>query len=146
MSSADAQTKTGIEAVQAGGDAMLGMAAFGKTALVLVAMVGLILLCGWLLKRFGPGHMAAGQTLKVVASRAVGAKERVVVLELEDTWLVLGVGGGKVTKLHERPAPERPLEPQATPAAPRINPEDSFARRFAQALKSNVRGGPRKPQ
>ena len=41
MSSADAQTKTGIEAVQAGGDAMLGMAAFGKTALVLVAMVGL---------------------------------------------------------------------------------------------------------
>ena len=100
MSSADAQTKTGIEAVQAGGDAMLGMAAFGKTALVLVAMVGLILLCGWLLKRFGPGQTAAGQTLKVVASRAVGAKERVVVLELEDTWLVLGVGGGNVTKLH----------------------------------------------
>ncbi|MGB1408786.1 MAG: hypothetical protein ACPG6O_10285, partial [Alloalcanivorax venustensis] len=58
MSSADAQTKTGIEAVQAGGDAMLGMAAFGKTALVLVAMVGFILLCGWLLKRFGPGQTA----------------------------------------------------------------------------------------
>ena len=36
-------------------------------------MVGLILLCGWLLKRFGPGQMAAGQTLKLVASRAVGA-------------------------------------------------------------------------
>ncbi len=145
MSTADTQTKAGIEAVQAGGDAMLGMAAFGKTALVLAVMVGLIVLCGWLLKRFGPGHMATGQTLKVVASRAVGAKERVVVLELEDTWLVLGVGGGQVTKLHERPAPERPLEPQATPAAPRINPEDSFARRFAQALKSNARG-PRKPQ
>ncbi len=144
MSSADAQTKTGIEAVQAGGDAMLGMAAFGKTALVLVAMVGLILLCGWLLKRFGPGQMAAGQTLKLVASRAVGAKERVVVLELEDTWLVLGVGGGKVTKLHERPAPERPTEPSNTPAGPAINPQDGFASRFAQALKANLPGGPGK--
>lgn len=144
--STDSQAKVGIQAVEAGGDAMLGMAVFGKTALVLAVMVGLIVLCGWLLKRFGPGQMAAGQTLKVVASRAVGAKERVVVLELEDTWLVLGVGGGQVTKLHERPAPERPREPQTTPAAPRINPQDSFARRFAQALKSNVRGGPRKPQ
>lgn len=146
MSAADAHTKTGIEAVQAGGDAMLGMAAFGKTALVLAAMVGLILLCGWLLKRFGPGHVAAGQTLKLVASRAVGGKERVVVLELEDTWLVLGVGGGQVTKLHERPAPQRPPQPAAE-AGPGINPEDSFPRRFAQALKSNVRGGePGKPQ
>jgi len=141
MSSADAQTKTGIEAVQAGGDAMLGMAAFGKTALVLVAMVGLILLCGWLLKRFGPGQTAAGQTLKVVASRAVGAKERVVVLELEDTWLVLGVGGGQVTKLHERPAPQRSAETKTASAHQGVNPHDSFARRFAQALKNNVRGG-----
>ncbi|WP_370202945.1 flagellar biosynthetic protein FliO [Alloalcanivorax venustensis] len=146
MSSADAQTKTGIEAVQAGGDAMLGMAAFGKTALVLVAMVGLILLCGWLLKRFGPGQTAAGQTLKVVASRAVGAKERVVVLELEDTWLVLGVGGGKVTKLHERPAPERPPAPEPVPTSQAVNPEDGFAGRFAQALKANLRGGPGKPR
>ncbi len=146
MSSADAPTKTGIEAVQAGGDAMLGMAAFGKTALVLVAMVGLILLCGWLLKRFGPGQMAAGQTLKLVASRAVGAKERVVVLELEDTWLVLGVGGGKVTKLHERPAPERPPAPDPAPTGQAVNPQDGFASRFAQALKANLSGGPGKPQ
>ncbi|SMO49758.1 flagellar protein FliO/FliZ [Alcanivorax sp. DSM 26295] len=146
MSSADARTKTGIEAVQAGGDAMLGMAAFGKTALVLVAMVGLILLCGWLLKRFGPGQTAAGQTLKVVASRAVGAKERVVVLELEDTWLVLGVGGGKVTKLHERPAPERPPAPEPAPTSQAVNPEDGFAGRFAQALKANLLGGPGKPR
>ena len=109
-------------------------------------MVGLILLCGWLLKRFGPGQTAAGQTLKVVASRAVGAKERVVVLELEDTWLVLGVGGGKVTKLHERPAPERPPAPEPAPISQAVNPEDGFAGRFAQALKANLRGGPGKPR
>ena len=140
--STETQANAGIEAVQAGGDAMLGMAAFGKTALVLAVMVGLIVLCGWLLKRFGPGQVGgAGQTLNVVASRAVGAKERVVVVELEDTWLVLGVGGGQVTKLHERPAPQRSAETKTASAHQGVNPHDSFARRFAQALKNNVRGG-----
>ena len=90
--------------------------------------------------------LAAGQTLKLVASRAVGAKERVVVLELEDTWLVLGVGGGKVTKLHERPAPERPPAPEPAPTSQAVNPEDGFAGRFAQALKANLLGGPGKPR
>lgn len=144
--SKESQANAGLQAVEAGGDAMLGMAAFGKTALVLGVMVGLIVLCGWLLKRFGPGQVGgAGQLLKVVASRAVGAKERVIVVELEDTWLVLGVGGGQVTKLHERPAPEPKPDQHAAPAGQVIHPEDSFARRFAQALKSNVRGGgPRK--
>jgi len=147
MSGADTATRTGIEAVQAGGDAMLGMAAFGKTALVLIVMVGLIVLCGWLLKRFGPGQAGgAGQTLKVVASRAVGAKERVVVVELDDTWLVLGVGGGQVTKLHERPAPEPAPESRPASGEPAINPDAPFARRFAQALKSNLSGGTGKPR
>lgn len=136
--SADTRANAGIQAVQAGGEAMIGMAAFGKTALVLAVMVGLIVLCGWLLKRFGPGQ-AGGRELNVIASRAVGSKERVVVVELEDTWLVLGVGGGQVTKLHERPAPE--ARPETEAARHRIRPEDSFARRFAQAMSNNMRGG-----
>ncbi len=106
--------------------------------MVLALVVGLIVLCGWLLKGFGPGHAGAGQHLKVIASRAVGAKERVVVVELDDTWLVLGVGGGQVTKLHERPAPDTP--PGPTPNHAPVNPDDRFAQRFAQALKANLRG------
>ena len=104
----DAGASAQAHAVTSGSDALLGMAALGKTAFALLLVVGLIVLCAWLVRRLTPGQANAGQHLKVIASRAVGAKERVVIVELEDTWLVLGVGNGQVGKLHERPAPPAP--------------------------------------
>ncbi|WP_323846733.1 flagellar biosynthetic protein FliO [Microbulbifer magnicolonia] len=115
-------------------EALPGMAMLGKTALVLMALVGLILLCGWLLRRLGPGQGAASPVLKVIASRAVGPRERVVVLEIEGTWLLLGVGGGRVSKLHLLPAPP------ASAGTTAENGEDSFAGRFARALGQNLSG------
>ncbi|MHB1061000.1 MAG: flagellar biosynthetic protein FliO, partial [Thiobacillus sp.] len=35
----------------------------------------------------------------------VGARERVVVVEVDNTWLLLGVGGGNVRLLHTLPRP-----------------------------------------
>ncbi|GAA3540298.1 flagellar biosynthetic protein FliO [Zobellella aerophila] len=115
----------------AGGDALLGMAALGKTAAVLALIIALILLCGYLLRRLGPHRSRPGLNLKVVASTALGPRERVVVVELEDTWLVLGVGGGQVSKLHELPA-------QRLPPGDIARPEAGFAGRFAQALKQQA--------
>lgn len=119
------------------GGAVSGMAALGKTALVLAALVALILLCGWLLRRLGPGQGAANPALKVIASRAVGPRERVVVLEVEGTWLLLGVGGGRVSKLHQLPAPPAAPPTRESPAGAG---GDSFASRFARALGQNLGG------
>ncbi|SFC61975.1 flagellar protein FliO/FliZ [Microbulbifer thermotolerans] len=121
------------------GEAVSGMALLGKTALVLVALIGLIVLCGWLLRRLGTtGQSGANPALNIIASRPVGPRERVVVVEIEDTWLVLGVGGGSVSKLHQLPAP---------PQAPRGTQEDGegFAQRFARALGQNLNGRRSKP-
>ena len=120
------------------GAAAPGMAAMGKTAVVLLAVVGFILLCAWLLKRFGleGGQGSGNPALKVIASKALGSKERVVVLELEDTWLVLGIGAGRIDKLCERPAPPRPATTANTPTT---GDADSFSARFAQALKHNLK-------
>ncbi|MCX2780115.1 flagellar biosynthetic protein FliO [Microbulbifer thermotolerans] len=116
------------------GEAVSGMALLGKTALVLAALIGLILLCGWLLRRLGTtGQGGANPTLNIVASRPVGPRERVVVVEIEDTWLVLGVGGGSVSKLHQLPAPPQP------PRAPQES-DEGFAERFARALGQNLSG------
>ena len=41
--------------------------------------------------------------------------ERLVVVEVGDTWLLLGVGGGQVSTLHTLPRPEG-----YTPAAPHL--------------------------
>lgn len=134
----DAARDTALHTVPGGGEAMLGLAALGKTALVLVLLVAVILLCGWLLRRLTPGQGGGGRCITVVASRAVGTKERLVVVDVDGTRLVLGVGGGRVNRLHHYPTPATPpsddaAEPQSEHSAP-------FATRFAQALKKNLRG------
>jgi flagellar protein FliO/FliZ len=56
--------------------------------------------------------MGTQGVVKVVGTTAVGARERVVVVEVDDTWLLLGVGGGNVRLLHSQPKPadKSPLE------------------------------------
>lgn len=126
----DASAVSGSVAMENAGssDALLGMAALGKTAAALALVIALILLCAMLLRRWGNRHARQGVRLHVVGSTAVGNRERVVIVDVEGTWLVLGVGSGQVSKLHELPAPPEPEADGGHTAEP-------FAKRFAQALK-----------
>ncbi len=72
--------------------------------LALVLILGGFVALAWLARRYLPG-MAAQGVVKVVGSTAVGARERVVVVEVDNTWLLLGVGGGNVRLLHSQPKP-----------------------------------------
>ena len=58
----------------------------------LLIVLGAIGLFAWLMRRFVPGQGGAGGLLKVVGGVMVGPKERLVVVEVGDTWLVLGRG------------------------------------------------------
>lgn len=110
-----------------GSDALMGMATLGKTAAALALVIAIILVCTALLKRVQQKRFDHGARLKVVGSTAVGGRERIVVVELEDTWLVVGVGGGRITKLHERPAPTDRSPPDTVASA-------GFSKRLAKAL------------
>ena len=123
---------TGLDSL-VGGDALVGMATLGKTAAALALVIAIILLCTTLLRRWGPQTRAAGGHLRVIGSAALGNRERVVIVEVEGTWLVLGVGGGQVNKLHELDAPP----PSDSPSNPDQDGE-RFATRFARALKQNA--------
>nr|WP_298414350.1 flagellar biosynthetic protein FliO [uncultured Halomonas sp.] len=129
-------------------DALIGLATLGKTALALAVVIAIILLCSALLKRVGPGRKGSGQHLRMVASTAVGQRERVVIVDVKGTWLVLGVGGGQVTQLHQMPAPEDAIASEPTSATAGQG-NDSFATRFASALRHNTKqrftGTNRKP-
>ncbi len=80
-------------------------------AVVLALLLGAL----WLLKRLGQPHGAAAGLMRIVAGIAVGPRERVVILELGNSWLVLGVAPGQVTTLAEIPRQELAASPQ--PAA-----------------------------
>ncbi|MDP2030019.1 MAG: flagellar biosynthetic protein FliO [Thiobacillus sp.] len=64
----------------------------------------------WFARRYLPGMGAQG-AVKVVGSTSVGSRERVVVVEVDHTWLLLGVGGGNVRLLHSLPKPDQASSP-----------------------------------
>lgn len=83
----------------------------------LFGIIVLILAAAWLARRLGLGGIKTdgGAGVKVTASTAVGPRERVVIVEVEESRLVLGVTAQQVTLLHTLPpAPVNP--PAAAPA------------------------------
>ncbi|CAO1658548.1 flagellar biosynthetic protein FliO [Halomonas sp. NYA30] len=128
-----------LDALGNGGESLVGMAMLGKTAAALALVIAIILICTALLKRWSNHTTRHGAHLRVVGSTAVGNRERVVIVEVEDTWLVIGVGGGRITKLHERPAPEERAPTASSP------PSSRFARRLSKALAASQRKGATAP-
>jgi flagellar protein FliO/FliZ len=75
--------------------ASLGQMAFGLAVVIVLLFASL-----WLLRRLSAPR-GNGAALKVLGAAAVGPRERVVLVEVGDEVLVLGVAPGQVTKLHE---------------------------------------------
>ena len=76
---------------------------FGLAA-VLALLFGLL----WLLKRGGLNRGGGAGGLRVLGAAAVGARERVVMVQVADRVLVLGVAPGRVNALSEFDASELP--------------------------------------
>lgn len=93
----------------------------GVLQMLLALTVVILLLFGslYLLKRLSLPRGAAASLLRVVAGTAVGTRERVVVVEIGDTWLVLGVAPGHITPLHQ--LPRQALSPVAETSEPGRN-------------------------
>lgn len=70
-------------------------------AVVLAAIVA----CAWAFRRVQSGVGGAPQLLKMVGGMMVGQRERVVVVELNGEWLVLGVTANQVNLLSKMPRP-----------------------------------------
>lgn len=92
----------------------------------------LLILCGaWLVRRLGFAPQARNnKLLNVKASCQVGQRERVVIVEVDNTWLVLGVTSQQVTQLHTLPRP--PVDDSASPT-PSAKPAD-----FRQLLNQHL--------
>ena len=79
----------------------------------LLLVLAAIVLAAWILKRINLPQYGAGNLLKVVSGVAVGQRERIVLVEVNDTWLVVGVAPGQVRILHSMPKADIPSPPDA---------------------------------
>ncbi|KRG39448.1 flagellar protein [Stenotrophomonas pictorum JCM 9942] len=100
--------------------------------LALLMVLALIVGLGWLLKRLPGGGFRPAEGLKVVASLNVGAKERVVVVDVNGQQLLLGVTAGGISTLHQLSGP---LPQTPPPALPNFKQLPNFAQLLAQKLR-----------
>lgn len=80
-----------------------------QVILSLLLVLTVVAVAAWMLKRISQPMQGAGKQLKVISGVAVGQHERVVIVEINDTWLVLGVAQGNVRTLHSMPKSELPV-------------------------------------
>lgn len=91
----------------------------GSLIQMLIGLLGILALLGaslWLLKKLTVQRGAAAGLLRVVAATQLGGRERVVIVEVGSTWLVLGVAPGRVSALAE--IPRQPLPEKSRDASP----------------------------
>ncbi|WP_321960171.1 flagellar biosynthetic protein FliO [Paraburkholderia sp. J7] len=135
---AGAAGTSGASAVIAGSAVpALGFGAVVQTVLGLALVIGVVFGCAWLARRLGLQGGPKNALVKTVGGASLGGKERVAVVEIGDTWLVLGAAPGNVRLLHTLPAGELPAGvAAAAPNAPALS--GTFAQRFRDALKSEA--------
>ena len=102
-----------------------------------VAIIALIPIALWLLKRTPVGGMAAHGVLRSVAVLPLSPSQRIITVEVgrgdERRWLVLGVTPQGITPLHSMP-PQGDAPLLDAPQAP------SFAQLFARLRQRNAPG------
>jgi flagellar protein FliO/FliZ len=74
----------------------------------LLLVLAAVAVIAWVLKRISLPQHGLGKQIKVISGVAVGQRERVVLVEINDTWLVLGVASGSVRNLHTMAKSELP--------------------------------------
>ena len=104
------------------GASVMSLGAMLEMLLWLGVVIGVILLCGWGLRRFNGGVMAPTGIIKVRSVISVGNRERVALLEVGEQQLLIGVCANQINTLHVFDEPVVPLS-KAGEGASRVSSE-----------------------
>ncbi|MCK3842988.1 MULTISPECIES: flagellar biosynthetic protein FliO [Pseudomonas] len=97
-----------------------------QLVLGLLLVIGLIFVLAWLMRRvqrIGPGN---GQVIELVGSRALGPRDRLVLVQVGEEQILLGITPGRITPLHVLKTPVDAAKTE--PATP------EFAQRLMELL------------
>ena len=93
----------------------------------LLIVLFLVFAIAWVLRRVGGASLTGNGTLKVISGMSMGARERVVLLQVGEEQLLLGVSPGRVQTLHVL---DKPIEAESQRVA-----SPMFANKLAEVLK-----------
>jgi flagellar protein FliO/FliZ len=137
----------GAQAAKVGVGAANGVAAPDATPVgsLLQLTLGLLLVLAaiggsvWLMRRFARLQSGVQGSLKILGGVSVGTRERVLLMEVGETQLLVGVAPGRVQMLHVL---AQRVESHAGPVAL----QERFAEKLARALKRTPLAGDDMPR
>ncbi|MCP2071138.1 UNVERIFIED_ORG: flagellar protein FliO/FliZ [Pseudomonas lini] len=98
-----------------------------QLVLGLLLVLGLIFFLAWLLRRVQQaGPAGKGQVIDIIGSRALGPRDRLMLVQVGNEQILLGLSPGTITALHVL------KEPVPVPSAEQATPE--FAQRLMELL------------
>ena len=98
-----------------------------QLVLGLLLVLGLIFALAWLLRRVQQTGPRQGQVIELISSRALGARDRLVLVQVGNEQILLGLTPGRITPLHVLKEPV-----QVPGTAQSATPE--FAKRLMEVL------------
>ena len=93
----------------------------------MVIVIGVVVALGWLYSRMRFSGGAGSNVINIVASRGLGPKERLLLVEVGDKQLLVGITAASVQTLHTF---DRPVAAEGA-----IREDRGFADRLRNALK-----------
>lgn len=105
-----------------------------QVLLGLLLVIGLIFVLAWALKRMQQLGPRSGQAIKLVASQALGPRDRLVLVQVGNEQILLGLSPGRISALHTLKEPV--LLADAEPATP------EFAQRLMELLGKDQKDKP----
>ncbi len=99
----------------------------------LVVVLGLLYGFLLILRRFGTATSGSQGIIKIVGGVMLSPRERLVMVEVRDTWLLLGVASGQVNLVHSMPKPADAEIPPANVPAPFAEKLSAMLRRDGKA-------------
>jgi flagellar protein FliO/FliZ len=107
-----------------------------QTTFALLAVLAVLAACAWFLKRYGPRPQAGQSNLHIVGSLHLGTREKIVVVEVGDQWIVVGATPGRLNALASMPRQEGLAASAADAArAGQAGPPANFAAWLKQTIE-----------
>ena len=100
---------------------------FGQIVLSLVLVLLIIFISAWLLRRYGRFPGVAEGNLKVLGALSVGQRERILLLQVGEDQVLVGVTSSRISRLHQL---EVPVEVKDN-----VPVTSQFSQRLQDALK-----------
>jgi len=72
----------------------------GQLLVGLLLVIGLIFLMAWAVRRIQNITPRGGQIIKLVASQALGPRDRLLLVQVGSEQILLGLSAGRITPLH----------------------------------------------